>query len=65
MATNTDESQQTLTLTSEEAARMIPMGINQFRAAVKAGEIPAVRIGTKIRIPRRRFLAFIDGQEES
>jgi excisionase family DNA binding protein len=53
-----------LTLTAQEAAAMIPMGINQFRAAVNRGEIPSVRFGRKILIPRRKFLAFINGDEE-
>lgn len=64
METRTGESQQKLTYTSEEAAQMLDMGINQFRAAVRRGEIPAVQIGRKIRIPRRKFLAFINGDEE-
>lgn len=54
--------QEPLTYTAEEAAAMIPMGINQFRAAVRAGQIPAVKLGTKIRIPRKKFLAFINGE---
>ncbi|MGO1263826.1 helix-turn-helix domain-containing protein [Brevibacterium aurantiacum] len=61
----TQEAQEPLTLSSQEAAAMIPMGINQFRTAVKQGEIPSVRLGTKIRIPRERFLAFINGEGES
>lgn len=61
----TKEAQEPLTLSSQEAAAMIPMGINQFRAAVRRGEIPHVKLGTKIRIPRRRFLDFINGEEES
>jgi excisionase family DNA binding protein len=50
-----------LTLTPAQAAAMIPMGINQFYAAVKAGTIPSLRIGRSIRIPRRRFLEWLDG----
>lgn len=60
-----NDEDQKLTYTAKEAAPMLGMGINQFRAAVRRGEIPAVQIGTKIRIPRRRFLAFIEGEENA
>lgn len=53
-----------LTYSAEEAARLIPMGINQFRAAVKRGEIPAVTIGNRIRVPKKRFHAFIEGEDQ-
>lgn len=62
--TTTKDRTEPLTLTAQEAAAMIPMGINQFRAAVNRGEIPSVRFGRKILIPRRKFLAFINGDEE-
>lgn len=65
MKLETEKSQEVpLTLSAQEAAAMIPMGINQFRAAVNRGEIPSVRFGRKILIPRRKFLAFINGEEE-
>lgn len=52
-----------LTYSAAEAAAMIPMGIRQFREAVSRGEVPAVKLGNKIRIPRKRFLAFINGED--
>lgn len=55
--------QEPLTLSAAEAAAMIPMGIRQFRDAVRRGEIPAVKLGTKIRVPRKKFLAFINGED--
>lgn len=53
-----------LTLSVEEAHPMVPMGIRQFREAVHRGEIPSVRLGRKIRIPRKKFLAMLNGDEE-
>lgn len=52
-----------LTITPAEAAPMVPMGINQLYAAIKAGEIPSLKIGTRIRIPRKKFLAFLEGED--
>lgn len=52
-----------LTLSVEEAHPMVPMGIRQFREAVHRGEIPSVKLGTKIRIPRKKFLALLEGEE--
>lgn len=52
-----------LTLSAEEAAPMVPMGIRQFREAVHRGEIPSVKLGRKIRIPRKKFLALLEGEE--
>ncbi|WP_193086453.1 excisionase family DNA-binding protein [Brevibacterium aurantiacum] len=52
-----------LTLSVEEAHPMVPMGKRQFREAVHRGEIPSVKLGTKIRIPRKKFLAMLEGEE--
>lgn len=53
-----------LTLTPKEAAAMVPMGINQFYTAVRRGAIPSLRIGNSIRIPRKKFMAFLEGDAE-
>lgn len=48
-----------LTLTVEEAARALGIGRNQAYAAVRRGEIPAIRIGKRLLVPRtalRRLL---------
>lgn len=63
MSHETSTEQEPLTYSTGEAAPMVPMGINQFRAAVRAGDIPSVKLGTKIRIPRKRFLAFLNGDD--
>jgi excisionase family DNA binding protein len=46
-----------LTLTVEEAAALLGISRNSAYEAVRRGEIPSVRIGGRIVIPRRRFLA--------
>lgn len=40
-----------LTLTPEEAARILRMSRNGIYAAIARGEIPSVRIGRCIRVP--------------
>lgn len=49
----------------DEAAAMAGISRNAFYAAVKAGTIPSLRIGRTIRIPRRRFLEWLDGGAEA
>jgi excisionase family DNA binding protein len=39
------------------------MGINQFYAAVRSGAIPSLRIGRTIRIPRKKFIAWLEGED--
>ncbi|MCZ9884058.1 helix-turn-helix domain-containing protein [Arthrobacter sp. B2a2-09] len=56
------EKQQPLTLSPREAAPMVPMGINQFYAAVREGVVPSLRIGNSIRIPRKKFIAWLNGE---
>lgn len=49
----------------DEAATLAGIGRNQFYAAVKAGAIPGVlRIGRSIRISRKKFLEWLDGDGE-
>lgn len=55
------EQQEPLTLSPKEAAPMVPMGINQFYAAVREGVVPSLRIGKSIRIPRKKFIAWLEG----
>lgn len=42
-----------LTLTVEEAAKVLGIGRNLCYERVKTGEIPAIRIGRRLLIPRR------------
>lgn len=60
-----DSNHEPRTYTAAQAAAMVPMGINQFYEAVKRGEVPGVlRIGRTIRISRKVFEAWLDGEIE-
>lgn len=56
-----EATQEPLTLSPKEAAPMVPMGLNQFYAAVREGVVPSLRIGGSIRIPRKKFIAWLNG----
>ena len=58
-----EEKPEPLTLSPKEAAAMVPMGINQFYAAIREGKIPHLRIGKSIRIPRKKFIAWLEGED--
>ena len=40
--------------------RFLPLGRSAIYAAIKAGEIPSIRIGRKRIIPKRKFHAMFD-----
>lgn len=48
-----------LTLTVEEAARILRCGRSATYAAVKSGEIPSIRVGRSIRVPRHQLFALL------
>jgi excisionase family DNA binding protein len=50
-----------LTLTVEEAARLLRIGKNQAYEAVRKGQIPSISIGRRRLVPRARLLAMLDG----
>lgn len=48
------------TMSVEDAAKLLRIGINQAYSAVKRGDIPAIRLGKRIlvlRVPLERMLA--------
>lgn len=47
-----------------EAAQLLGIGRNQAYEAVRRGEIPSLKIGGRILVPRRRLMALINGDEE-
>lgn len=57
--TTTDER---LTLTVEEAARLLGISRNSAFRAVQRGQLPSVRIGRRILIPRERLAALISAE---
>ncbi|MFT3831898.1 MAG: helix-turn-helix domain-containing protein [Micropruina sp.] len=52
-----------LTMTVEEAAAVLGIGRSAAYAAVRAGEIPALRVGRKLLVPRQRLLAMLGEAE--
>lgn len=48
-----------LTLTVEEAARLLGISRGSAYDAVHAGELPAVRIGRRLLVPRQRLHALL------
>jgi excisionase family DNA binding protein len=51
-------------LTVEEAATIAGVGRGAMYAAVKDGTVPSLRLGRRILIPRKAFLAWLDGTNE-
>lgn len=52
------------TLTVEEAAAMLRISRGSAYAAVRAGEIPSIRLGRSLRVPRKKLLALLGETEE-
>ena len=49
------------TYTIAEAARRIGSGLNQTYAAAKAGQIPTIKIGKRILVPKAALDRLLDG----
>jgi len=52
-----------LTITVGEAARYLGIGRNSAYEAVRRNEIPSIRIGRRIVIPRHRFLEWLGASD--
>jgi excisionase family DNA binding protein len=52
-----------LVLTVEEAARELRIGRSAAYEAVRRGELPAVRIGRSLRVPRHCLEALLDPKD--
>ena len=59
MTTETSRSER-LTYTVEEAAELLGISRNSAYEAVRKGEIPTIRLGRRILIPRSRLEAMLD-----
>ena len=44
-----------------EGKELSGLGINQFYEGVRSGQIPSVRVGRRILLPRKAFLAWLNG----
>ena len=51
-------------LTVEEAAQMLRISRQSAYQAAKAGELPTVKIGRRLLVPRRRLESMLDGAED-
>lgn len=52
-------------LTVEQARASVPISRGLFYEGLRKGEIPSIRVGTRILIPRARFEAWLAGEEQS
>ena len=53
MAIDTNAERKTLTI--QEVARILGVGRDQAYNAAKSGDIPSIRIGRRILVPRKAF----------
>jgi excisionase family DNA binding protein len=44
-----------------DGKKLSGLGINQLYAAINRGEIPSIRVGRRILLPRKAFLAWLNG----
>lgn len=58
-------SVETLLLTTEEAAIVLGIGRTKVFEMLAAGELPAIRIGRCVRIPRHQLIGWIDEKVRS
>lgn len=56
---NAAQTSEPLVLTIEEAARALRIGRSAAYEAARRGELPAVRIGRSLRVPRRALEAML------
>jgi excisionase family DNA binding protein len=47
--------------TVEQVKEITGFGLNQTYDAIRRGEIPSIRVGRRILVPRKAFLAWLDG----
>lgn len=51
-----------LTLTIPEAARLLGISLSKAYEAARLGQIPTIRLGTRVLVSRRRLENMVDGQ---
>jgi excisionase family DNA binding protein len=49
------------TYTVAEAAEILGISVNSAYEAVRRGEIPSIRLGHRVVVPRKAFDRFVDG----
>lgn len=56
-------SEKSLVMTVEEAAELLGISRGLAYELVRRRELPAIRLGRRLVVPRRKLLALIDGDE--
>jgi excisionase family DNA binding protein len=51
-----------LTLTIPQAARLLGISISKAYEAARMGQLPTIRVGTRVLVSRRRLEELVDGQ---
>jgi excisionase family DNA binding protein len=59
---SSDRTSPRLTCTVDEAAELLGIARHTAYQAVRRGEIPTVKIGRRLLVPRRRLEAMLDGE---
>jgi len=54
----------TLTLTIQETADLLGISRSKAYEAARVGQIPSIRVGTRLLVSRRRLEQMIDGQTQ-
>lgn len=62
MTTSQAPSRPAATMTVEEAAQLLGIGRATAYNAVRSGEIPSIRIGRRIVVPKRKLLELLRGE---
>jgi excisionase family DNA binding protein len=58
-------SEQSLVMTVEEAARLLGISRGLAYELVRRGDIPALRLGRRLVVPRHRLLALVESERAS
>jgi excisionase family DNA binding protein len=46
----------------EQVSEMLNLGLNQVYEGIRRGEIPSVKVGRRILVPRRKLLDMLNGE---
>ena len=62
MSDQEHSSAEALTLTIPETARLLGISLSKAYEAARLGQIPTIRLGTRVLVSRRRLEEMVDGQ---
>ena len=63
--TSSQNQEDSLTVTVGRAAEMLNISEYLARQMVKQGQLPTIRLGRLVRIPRARLIAMVNGSQTS